>query len=232
MDVRSSRPDGEPMGVSTDAVLVIDDHPLFCDALSAALTAGLGLKHVYVAHDLAAGLAMLGDGLEVGVIALDLNLPDVSGLDGLLRLRAATPDVPVLVVSATADNAMIGRALGAGAMGFVGKDAASETLIAAARAVLEGSIHAPPDYAEPVAGDAAAASVEEAAARLSELTPQQLRILGLVCAGKLNKQIAFDLDIAETTVKAHITAILRKLGVQSRTQAVLVAQRAGYGVGV
>ena len=210
------------------AILVIDDHPLFCEALSMALKAGLGLESAVSANALGAGLALLEEGLEVDAVVLDLNLPDVTGVDGLLRLKAVTPRTPVVVVSALTDPRVIAQVIKAGAAGFVRKDTPGDALVAAFRRVLEGHVYTPPDYAPPAEGAGADASLDDAVGRLGELTPQQMRILGLVREGKLNKQIAFDLAIAESTVKAHITAILRKLGVQSRTQAVLIAQKASY----
>ncbi|WP_333833702.1 response regulator transcription factor [Rubrimonas sp.] len=210
------------------AILVIDDHPLFCEAISMALKAGLGLESVATANTLTDGMARLAEGLEVDAVALDLNLPDVEGIDGLVRLRAATPRTPVVVVSGLTDDRIVAQALRAGAAGFVRKDTPGDALVGAFRQVLEGEVYLPPDFTPPAAGDGAEAALDDAVGRLTELTPQQLRILSLVCAGKLNKQIAFDLGIAETTVKAHITAILRKLGVHSRTQAVLIAQKASY----
>jgi len=209
-------------------ILVIDDHPLFCEALTMALKAGLGLESAASVNALGAGVALLEQGLEVDAVVLDLNLPDVTGVDGLLRLKAITPRTPVVVVSALTDPRIIAQVLKAGAAGFVRKDTPGDALVAAFRRVLEGHVYTPPDYAPPAGGASADASIDDAIGRLGELTPQQMRILGLVREGKLNKQIAFDLAIAETTVKAHITAILRKLGVQSRTQAVLVAQKASY----
>jgi DNA-binding NarL/FixJ family response regulator len=161
-------------------------------------------------------------------VVLDLTLPDVTGVDGLLRLKAATPRTPVVVVSGLTDDRIVAQALRAGAAGFVRKDTPGEALVAAFRQVLDGGVYTPPDFTPPAAADDEDAALDDAVGRLTELTPQQLRILSLVCEGKLNKQIAFDLAIAETTVKAHITAILRKLGVQSRTQAVLIAQKASY----
>jgi DNA-binding NarL/FixJ family response regulator len=210
------------------SILVIDDHPLFCEAISMALKKGLGLETVDTAHTLGDGMRRLEGGLDVDAVVLDLNLPDVTGIDGLVRLKAATPRTPVVVVSGLTDDRIVAQALRAGAAGFVRKDTPGEALVAAFQRVLEGGVYTPPDFTPPPGGDADAALIDDAITRLGELTPQQLRILSLVCEGKLNKQIAFDLAIAETTVKAHITAILRKLGVQSRTQAVLVAQKASY----
>ncbi len=222
---------GEAMSCSEGAprtILVIDDHPLFCEAISMALKAGLGLDSVITANTLGEGMSKLAAGLDVDAVALDLNLPDVQGIDGLVRLRAATPRTPVVVVSGLVDDRIVAQALRAGAAGFVRKDTPGEAMVGAFRHVLDGGVYTPPDFTPPVGGDADDSALDDAVGRLTELTPQQLRILSLVCAGKLNKQIAFDLGIAETTVKAHITAILRKLGVHSRTQAVLIAQKASY----
>ena len=210
------------------SILVIDDHPLFCEAISMSLKNGLGLETVASVNDLAGALARLEDGLEVDAIVLDLNLPDVTGIDGLVRLKAATPRTPVVVVSALTDDRIVAQTLRAGAAGFVKKDTPGEALVTAFRKVFDGGVVVPPDYTPPPDEDGEGAPLDDAIGRLSELTPQQLRILSLVCEGKLNKQIAYDLGIAETTVKAHITAILRKLHVQSRTQAVLIAQKASY----
>ncbi|MGF1658033.1 MAG: response regulator, partial [Rubrimonas sp.] len=198
------------------AILVIDDHPLFCEALALALKGGLGLSEVVTVNALADGLRLLEDGAEIDAVMLDLNLPDVSGVDGLLRLKAVSPRTPVVVVTGLSDNRIVAQALRAGAAGFVPKDTPSEGLVAAVRQVLDGGVYTPAGFTPPRDGSVEGA-LDDAIDRLGELTPQQLRILGLVCEGKLNKQIAFDLAIAETTVKAHITAILRKLGVQSRT---------------
>ncbi len=207
--------------------LVIDDHPLFCDALVLTLRALCPGAEVDTAASLDAGLAQVDTGPAPDVVLLDLNLPDVSGLDGLLRLHAALPqNSPVIVVSSMADNRTISRALAAGAMGFVPKHSQKPAFHRALSAVRRGEVYTPADYL-PDAQDSAAAT--DAVERLATLTNQQSRILQLICEGKLNKQIAFDLSIAETTVKAHVTAIMRKLGVQSRTQAVLVAQNARLG---
>jgi DNA-binding NarL/FixJ family response regulator len=210
------------------AILVIDDHPLFCEAISMALRHGLGLDTVATANSLGEGLDRLAEGLEVDAVVLDLNLPDVTGVDGLVRLKATSPRTPVVVVSGLTDDRIVAQALRAGAAGFVRKDTPSDALVAAFRRVFEGGVYMPPDFTPPTAGDPETAALDNAVDRLIELTPQQLKILSLVCEGKLNKQIAYDLSIAETTVKAHITAILRKLGVTSRTQAVLIAQKASY----
>ncbi|HEU0221111.1 MAG TPA: response regulator transcription factor [Paracoccaceae bacterium] len=214
--------------VAVGEVLVIEDHPLFCEALAMTLESAIGVRRVVSATRLGDALTMLASDLEPDAILLDLNLPDVQGVDGLIRLRGVRPDIPVIVVSSLTDNRIITSVIQAGAAGFVPKDSPREEIVRAFRAIWEGGSYTPDGYYPPEAGQAAEASDADVIARLSELTPQQGRILELVCAGKLNKQIAWELSIAETTVKAHITAILRKLGVQSRTQAVLIAQKARF----
>ncbi len=211
-----------PLGTA----LIVDDHPLFCDALSMTLRAVAGLARVDTADRLEAALARLDAGPRPDVIVLDLNLPDVVGVDGLIRLRQAAEGVPVVVVSSMADDRVIGACLAAGAAGFVPKHSRREVFRAAFEAVAEGRVWLPEGY-QP--GPAASVSrQEEAIHRLAALTRQQAKILQLICEGKLNKQIAWELSIAETTVKAHVTAIMRKLGVHSRTQAVLLAGETNF----
>lgn len=208
--------------------LVIDDHPLFCEALSLTLGAVEAASNVVTAHSLSDGLRMIGDGAKPDAILLDLNLPDVVGVDGLIRLRVRVPDTPVVVISSHDDNRIISSVLQAGAAGFISKQLARDELEKALRRIWNGETYAPPFYRPPARPNGDVENHEDSVARLKTLTPQQGRILELVCEGKLNKQIAFDMSIAETTVKAHITAILRKLKVQSRTQAVLIAQEARF----
>ena len=215
-----------PTGIRS--VLVIDDHPLFCEALSMTLQNILELSAIETANSLSAGFEKINRGLAADAVVLDLNLPDVSGVDGLLRLRARLPSTPIVVVSALGDNRVIAAVMAAGAAGFIRKDAPREVLTDAFRKVWAGETCFPEDFVAPAGGQAAPDATEQIIARLSSLTPQQVTILKLVCEGKLNKQIAYDLSIAETTVKAHITAILRKLGVHSRTQAALLAKEAQF----
>ena len=222
------------LAVNPDAVralnsaLIVDDHPLFCDALAMTLKAVAGIARIDTADRLDTAIARLEAGPLPDVVVLDLNLPDVNGLDGLIRLRQVVGDVPVVVVSSLADNRVIGACLHAGAAGFVPKHARREVFRAAFDAIRAGGGYLPEGYV-PQADPTAPASQKEAAiARLGLLTRQQAKILQLICEGKLNKQIAYDLTIAETTVKAHVTAIMRKLGVQSRTQAVLMAGEASF----
>ncbi|HHX91660.1 MAG TPA: response regulator transcription factor [Paracoccus sp.] len=220
-----SRPQSPPAPPAFIArALVVDDHPLFCDALALTLRALAGVGDVETAHTLTAALAQIEGNTRPELVLLDLDLPDVDGLDGLLRVRAAAPGLPVLVVSSMAEPAMIDAALAAGASGFVPKHSGREAFRAALQALAEGRRFLPKGFTP----STDASDAQDAVARLARLTRQQARILELLCQGRLNKQIAWELSIAETTVKAHVTAIMRKLGVQSRTQAVLMAQQARF----
>lgn len=208
--------------------LVIDDHPLFCEALSMTLQSVQTDSDVQTANTLAAGFAALEAGLKPDAILLDLNLPDVDGVDGLVRVRARVPDTPVVVISSHDDDRVISTVLQAGAAGFISKQSARDKLEEALRRIWAGETYTPPSYQPALRTVDDVTSRVDSAALLKTLTPQQGRILQLVCEGKLNKQIAWEMSIAETTVKAHITGILRKLKVQSRTQAVLIAQKARF----
>ena len=214
-------------GAKLPLAMIVDDHPLFCEALSMTLRSALGVAEVVTAASLADGLERLQRSPAPSIILLDLKLPDVDGIDGLIRLRRAAGGIPILVVSSLSDDRMIASVLRAGAAGFIPKHSQRSVFVEAFAKVRGGGVFIPEGYLEPTdaAGDLDAGDALE---RMRSLTAQQARILELVCEGKLNKQIAYELDIAETTVKAHLTAILRKLRVQSRTQAVLVAQSARF----
>lgn len=210
------------------SALIVDDHPLFCDALSMTLKAVAGIAKVETADRLEAAISRLDREPAPDIVLLDLNLPDVDGLDGLIRLKSVAGTAPVVVVSSLADNRVIGAALKAGAAGFVPKHSHRDVFRAAFEAIRQGKSYVPEGFTPSNDPNSPASQKEEAIARLSLLTRQQARILQLICEGMLNKQIAYDLSIAETTVKAHVTAIMRKLGVQSRTQAVLMARGASF----
>ena len=207
-------------------ILIVDDHPLFCDALELTMQSVCEGAQTRTAHSLSAALETIARHGAPRMILLDLNLPDVSGLDGALSLQRAVPDTPLLIVSSLTDPRIVSSALAAGARAYVPKHSPRSVFSEAVEKVASGGIFTPVELG--TRGQTAQAG-EDAVRRLRSLTGQQARILKLICEGKLNKQIAFELSIAETTVKAHVTAIMRKLGVQSRTQAVLVAQDASFG---
>jgi len=210
------------------SALIVEDHPLFSEALSMTLRNFIGIERIETAGSLGAALEKLVAGVGPDVIVLDLNLPDVNGLDGLIRLRQQASDVPILVVSSMTDARVISAVMQAGAAGFVPKHSQRDIFRAAFATLAQGGSYTPEGYQPPVLGGPAASPKEAAIERLGLLTRQQAVILQLICEGKLNKQIAYDLSIAETTVKAHVTAIMRKLGVYSRTQAVLLAREVNF----
>ena len=215
-----------PAGMAS--ALIVEDHPLFSEALSTTLRTFIGIDRIETAGSLGAALDALSRGAGPDVSVLDLNLPDVNGVDGLIRLRQQAAGVPVLVVSSLTDARVINAALQAGAAGFVPKHSQRDIFRAAFATIAAGGTYTPEGYQPPARGGPAPSAKEEAIARLGLLTRQQAVILQLICEGKLNKQIAYDLSIAETTVKAHVTAIMRKLGVYSRTQAVLLAREVNF----
>ncbi|MEY8828955.1 response regulator [Sedimentitalea sp. XS_ASV28] len=208
------------------SALVVDDHPLFCDALSMTLQTVAGIGRIDSAATLQEAIEWLQGHDSPDVIVLDLNLPDVNGLEGVIRMLKVT-SAPIVVVSSMADNRVISSVIHAGAAGFVPKHSQRAVFRAAFEDLARGEVFVPPGY-DLLENDEAVPQ-NDAVKRLASLTNQQARILQLICEGKLNKQIAFDLSIAETTVKAHVTAIMRKLGVQSRTQAVLIAKETSFG---
>jgi len=169
---------------------------------------------------------LLEGGGEVDLILLDLSIPGVRGFSGLMYLRAQYPSIPVVVVSANDDPAVIRRCMEFGASGFIPKKLGVDPLRRAIVRVLQGETWTPPDVELAQQPDAAAAAMM---ARLATLTSQQVRVLMMLSAGLLNKQIAHELGISEATVKAHVSAILQKLGVESRTQAVIAAARIEAG---
>lgn len=210
------------------SALIVDDHPLFCEALSMTLKAAVGIGDIETVSSLDAALARLAAGPPPDVVLLDLNLPDVSGLDGLIRLKKSAGRTPVVVVSSMADPRIVAAAIRAGAAGFVPKHSQRDVFRAAFEEIARGRSFLPDGIDPDTRRATPVTDREDAIERLALLTRQQAAILQLICEGKLNKQIAYDLSIAETTVKAHVTAIMRKLGVQSRTQAVLIAQEASF----
>ncbi|MEL7175263.1 MAG: response regulator transcription factor [Pseudomonadota bacterium] len=205
-------------------VLIVDDHPLFCEALELTLRSISDYTRLTKADSLKSALDVLQQTPPPALVILDLNLPDVTGMDGLVRMIQAVQPAPVIVVSSVSDNRIVTTALKAGAAGYVPKHSPRTTFHSALEAIASGRIYVPENFVATEVPSQQARALEA----IGSLTRQQSRILELICDGLLNKQIAYELSIAETTVKAHVTAIMRKLGVQSRTQAVLVARDANF----
>ncbi len=201
-------------------ILVADDHPLFREALRNAVARALPHAQLREADSVDALYALVEREPDADLLLLDLNMPGAHGFSALVHLRAHFPQLPVMVVSAREEPAVMRRALDHGAVGFLPKSADATTLGEAIDTVLAGDRWAP---AAALKAPAAAADEHDAAQRVRELTPQQFRVLQMLGDGLLNKQIAYELGVSEATIKAHMTAILRKLGANNRTQAVLIA---------
>jgi DNA-binding NarL/FixJ family response regulator len=207
-------------------LLIADDHPLFRGALREAVSGLLERVDIAEAGTFDEAVDILDRGGEVDLVLLDLAMPGARGLSGLLYLRAQYPSVPVTVVSASDDPATIRRCMEFGASGFIPKTLGVEAMRASISRILNGGVWTPPDVDLAAGPDAEAA---ELMARMATLTPQQVRVLMMLSEGLLNKQIAFQLGVSEATVKAHVSAILQKLGVESRTQAVIAAAKIEAG---
>ena len=205
-------------------IIIADDHPLFRDALRRAIESILPEAAVQEASGLDALQDALARRREVDLVLLDLAMPGVQGFSGLIYLRAQFPEVPIVIVSATEEPVVIRRAIEFGASGFIPKSLDLDGIGNAVRTVLSGDIWAPPDVDLDAGEDR---EISDLVRNFASLTPQQMRVLMMLSEGLLNKQIAYELGVSEATVKAHVSAILQKLRVDSRTQAVIAASRIG-----
>lgn len=209
---------------TTARFLIIDDHPLFREALHSAVSMAYPKVETIEATTVAEALDTLKSGEPFDLALLDLNIPGVQGFDGLLQIRTSHPRLPVVIVSGHEDSRIISQALSYGAAGFIPKSSRKADLASAIRDVMEGAVYVPLSY-QPQPGAARDEDRSDLIRRLSTLTPQQMRVLNMLRQGLLNKQIAYELQVGETTVKAHVSEILRKLHVYSRTQAVIEVSR-------
>lgn len=215
-------PSQRPSADQVREILIVDDHPLMCDALALTLKISFGLKNVRTARSLGAALEQIRNQGAPDAVILDLNLPDARGAEGIVTLRRQLPNVPITMISADLESAMISTAMAAGAQGYISKSLSREALVDSLRRMWEGELVTPEGY-EPAEAGAEGEARAELARRFASLTPQQMKILRLICQGKANKEISYDLSIAEATVKTHITAIMSKINARRRTQAVLLA---------
>jgi DNA-binding NarL/FixJ family response regulator len=216
-----------PMNVPPSTRLVIaDDHPMFRDALRQAVATVVPSARIDEAGSFDDLTGLLEQDAEVDLILLDLAMPGISGFSGLIYLRAQYPAIPVVIVSASDDSVTIRSSMDFGASGFIPKRFGVETLREAIGQVMKGDVWIPTDIDVNAAADPELAKLRD---RIMTLTPQQVRVLMMLSAGLLNKQIAFELGVSEATIKAHVSAILQKLGVESRTQAVIAAAKIAGG---
>lgn len=207
-------------------LVIADDHPLFRGALREAVAGLLERVDIAEAGTFDDVVVLLEQGGDVDLVLLDLAMPGVRGFSGLMYMRAQYPSVPVTVVSANDDPATIRRCMEFGASGFIPKTLSVDAMRAAISGILGGGVWTPPDVDLSAGSDTEAA---ELMGRMATLTPQQVRVLMMLSEGLLNKQIAYQLSVSEATVKAHVSAILQKLGVESRTQAVIAAAKIEAG---
>jgi DNA-binding NarL/FixJ family response regulator len=214
--------DHSPAPAAPGTILIADDHPLFRQALAMAAANVRPGHHIIEAATLEQAATTAASASDLVLILLDLKMPGATGYSGVALLHAERPSVPILVISSADGAIAAAEARRFGAVGFIGKHEGLDTIEAAMLAAMAGE-----DLPAP---QAEADEVDTMAHKVASLTPTQLRVLLGVLDGRLNKQIAFDLAITEATVKAHMTSVLAKLGVQNRTQAALAARALGIGV--
>ncbi|MGA7074331.1 response regulator [Bradyrhizobium sp.] len=207
-------------------LVIADDHPLFRDALRQAVAGVVASAKIDEAGSFEELTALLNQDSEVDLVLLDLSMPGISGFSGLIYLRAQFPAIPVVIVSASDDGGTIRQSLDFGASGFIPKRFGVDTLRDAITKVLGGDVWVPADTDLSSVTDPELVRLRD---RLVTLTPQQVRVLMMLSEGLLNKQIAYELGVSEATIKAHVSAILQKLGVESRTQAVIAAAKIAGG---
>jgi DNA-binding NarL/FixJ family response regulator len=208
-------------------ILIADDHPLFREAIGNVIASGFEGSEIIETDDLDSALKVAQENDDLDLILLDLNMPGMHGLNGLITLRNEAPTIPVVIVSAEEEKQVVLQAITYGAVGFITKSSPRAQMTEAIQQILNGNVYLPSDIIR---------SGKEAASRrrrndenpispelLNSLTRRQLLVLERMSKGESNKQIAYNLNIAETTVKAHVSAILRKLSVHNRVQAILSA---------
>jgi|TARA_Y100000782_G_C10184252_1_gene265588 DNA-binding NarL/FixJ family response regulator len=208
-------------------ILIADDHPLFREAISNVIENSFEGCQTLETEDLDSALEIAQKEEELDLILLDLNMPGMNGLNGLITLRNDLPTVPVVIVSAEEDKQIVLQAITYGAVGFITKSSPREQMSDALKQILAGNVYLPSDIIRASQPDNRRMQRKDdnqiPPELLSSLTRRQLLVLERMSKGESNKQIAYNLNIAETTVKAHVSAILRKLGVHNRIQAVLSA---------
>ncbi|MGO9357216.1 MAG: response regulator [Xanthobacteraceae bacterium] len=207
--------------------LIIDDHPLFREALGNAIRLAHPEARILETMSIQGALNILSSGEEIDLALLDLTLPDAVGFSGFLRLREAYPRLPVAIVSSHDEEHVILEALSLGAAGYLPKSTSKREIALSIERLLSGSTSVPSKFQFATGLNSKPDSQQALRAGLQELTPQQLRVLELIRRGLQNKQIAAELRLAESTVKAHVTEILRKLNLFSRNKAVVEISKLG-----
>ena len=206
-----------------ERVLIVDDHPLVRDGLRTVIAVAFDQTELFEAASIAEAGAIIGREGDFDLVMLDLNMPDANGFSGLVQLREQFPALPIVIVSGAVEAGLVQGALANGAAGFIPKSLKRSAIVNAVQQILDGNLFVPDEFAAPDDAES-----EDIRRRIDSLTPQQKVVLGLVVAGKLNKQIAWELDVSMTTVKAHVSAILSKMRCYSRTQAVIMAGKVHF----
>ncbi len=207
-------------------ILIADDHPLFREAITNVVRDGFPGATIMETADLDSTLELTQEHDDLDLILLDLNMPGMHGLNGLINLRNEAPTVPVVIVSAEQDKQIVLQAITYGAVGFITKSSPRAQMTEAIEQILNGNVYLPSDIIRTQKQASRRTAPEQSSIPpelLQALTRKQLLVLERMTKGESNKQIAYNLDIAETTVKAHVSAILRKLNVHNRVQAILSA---------
>ncbi|MBL8573236.1 MAG: response regulator transcription factor [Hyphomicrobiaceae bacterium] len=207
--------------------LIVDDHPLFREALQSAIQLAYPDAGTTEATSIGEAVETLDANPDFDLALLDLTMPDTKGFEGLLQLRTKYPRLPIVIVSGLENPSVVREALAYGVAGFIPKSSRKAELAEAIREIINGAIWLPREM-RAAANLKVDPAREDLVRRLASLTPQQLRVLQMLRQGKLNKQIAYELDVGETTVKAHVSEILRKLNVFSRTQAVIEVSKIDF----
>ena len=208
--------------------LIVDDHPLFREALQRAVQLVHADADIYEASSIEGALDVVAAHEDFDLALLDLALPGTTGFSGLIRIRTAYPKLPVVVVSGHEERSMVREAISLGIAGYIPKSTSRKELAYAISEVLNGSIYVPKQFLPLTSESADETSMQQILKRLRDLTPQQLLVLEMICEGLQNKQIAYELKLAETTVKAHVSEILRKLHVYTRTKAVIEVAKVDF----
>ena len=208
-----------------ERVLIADDHPMVRDGLRTVIAVAFDQCELFEASSIDEAAEIIEREGDFDIVLLDLNMPGTNGFSGLVTMRDRFPSVPVVIVSAAQERGLARSAVAAGAAGFIPKSLKRSAIVEALKSILAGDIYLPDVEEGDENEDAETADI---LARIDSLTPQQKVVLKLVVEGKLNKQIAYELDVSMTTVKAHVSAILSKLRVFSRTQAVILVNKVNF----
>lgn len=213
-------------------ILIADDHPLFRDAIKSVITEKLPGYMLIETANLDEAIELVDENPDIDLILLDLNMPGMDGLNGIVRMRNQAPEIPLGIISAEEDKSVVLQTIGYGAVGFIPKSTTRDTIAQAIEQILDGQVYMPADIIRSGSSHSGSGMHRQGndidLKNISHLTRKQLQVFERMAKGKSNKQIAYEMNIAETTVKAHVSAILHKLNVKNRIQAVLCASNIDF----